>query len=166
MKRGWGGREYGAKGSMGRKGVWGGSKAGVEGSMGQKGAWGARHTPTHHPPLAPSSYGISQPAGRHLPYRTQSLPLKGVRDFVFKIFVRASLLELRGRASFADVGGPFATGSTTSTPACQCASFLCGAHGCMRVHCTIQHSARGFSSLRVGRVRVTAGLARPGQLFS
>ena len=43
-------------------------KAGVEGSMGQKGVWGAWHTPTHHPPLAPSSYDISQPAGRHLPY--------------------------------------------------------------------------------------------------
>ena len=36
--------------------------------MGRKGAWGARHIPTHHPPLAPSSYDISQPAGRHLPY--------------------------------------------------------------------------------------------------
>ena len=36
--------------------------------MGQKGVWGARHTPTQHPPLAPSSYDISQPAGRHLPY--------------------------------------------------------------------------------------------------
>jgi hypothetical protein len=68
LKRGWGGREYGAKGSMGRTGVWGGSKAGVEANLGQKGVWGARHTPTHHPPLAPSSYDISQPAGRHLPY--------------------------------------------------------------------------------------------------
>ncbi len=68
--RGWGGREYGAKGSMGRTGLWGGSKAGVEGSimMGQKGVWGAKHDPTHHPPLAPSRYDISQPAGRHLPY--------------------------------------------------------------------------------------------------
>ena len=62
LKRGsgWGAREYGADGTMG--------KAGVEGSMGQKGVWGAWHTPTHHPPLAPSSYDISQPAGRHLPY--------------------------------------------------------------------------------------------------
>ncbi len=47
---------------MGRKGAW------AEGSMGQKGVWGAKHIPTHHPPLAPSSYDISQPAGRHLPY--------------------------------------------------------------------------------------------------
>jgi hypothetical protein len=38
--------------------------------MGRNGVWGARHTPTHQPPLAPSSYDISQPAGRHQPYFT------------------------------------------------------------------------------------------------
>ena len=67
-KGGWGGREYGAERSMGGKGVWGGTEYGAERSMGRKGEWGARHTPTHRPPLAPSSYDISQPAGRHLPY--------------------------------------------------------------------------------------------------
>ena len=73
-KGGRGGREYGAEGSMGRKGGWGGSlrpgehASGAEGSMGRKGVWGARHTPTHRPPLCHSSYDISQPAGRHLPY--------------------------------------------------------------------------------------------------
>ena len=36
--------------------------------MGRKGVWGAMHTLTNHPQLAPSSYDISQPAGRHLPY--------------------------------------------------------------------------------------------------
>jgi len=86
----WGGREAGADGSMGRNGVWGGLSMGGKGawggreslsrSMGRKGVWGARYIPAHHPPLAPSSYDISQPAGRHLPYWTQSLPLKGVRD--------------------------------------------------------------------------------------
>ena len=64
----WGGREPGAEGSLGRMGAWGGWEYGAEGSMGRKGVWGARHIPTHHPPLAPSSYDISQPAGRHLPY--------------------------------------------------------------------------------------------------
>ena len=78
-KGAWGGREAGAEGRLGRKGAWGGREAGAdgsmgrkgawaEGSMGQKGVWGAKHDPTHHPPLAPSSYDISQPAGRHLPY--------------------------------------------------------------------------------------------------
>ena len=32
----WGGREYGAEGSMGRKGRWGGRESGAEGSMGRK----------------------------------------------------------------------------------------------------------------------------------
>jgi hypothetical protein len=41
-KRAWGGREYGAEGSMGRKRVWGGSEYGAEGSMGRKGVWGGR----------------------------------------------------------------------------------------------------------------------------
>ena len=67
-KGAWGGREAGADGSMGRNGVWGGREYGGKRSMGRKGVWGARHIPTHHPPLAPSSYDISQPAGRHLPY--------------------------------------------------------------------------------------------------
>jgi hypothetical protein len=82
-KGGWGGREYGAEGSMGGKGVWGGGEYGAEGSMGRKGVWGARHIPTHHPPLAPSSYDInSQPAGRHLPYLVYKFILLIEFDFV------------------------------------------------------------------------------------
>jgi hypothetical protein len=82
----WGGREHGAEGSMGRKGAWGGREHGAEGSMGWNGVlvWGARHTPTHwhQPPLAPSSYDNSQPAGRHLPYIYASwqLELRFVRS--------------------------------------------------------------------------------------
>ena len=75
-KGAWGGREPGAGGSLGREGAWGGREPVVEGSLGREGVWGASsmrggpsvHTPTHQPPLAPSSYDISQPAGRHLPY--------------------------------------------------------------------------------------------------
>ena len=70
---GWGGRLAGVEGWLGRKGAWGGREAGAEGNMGRKGVWGGREygalgTSRHHPPLAPSSYDISQPAGRHLPY--------------------------------------------------------------------------------------------------
>ena len=36
-KGAWGGREYGAEGSLGRKGGWGGREYGAEGSMGRKG---------------------------------------------------------------------------------------------------------------------------------
>ena len=34
--------EYGAEGSLGRKGVWGGREYGAEGSLGRKGVWGGR----------------------------------------------------------------------------------------------------------------------------
>ena len=75
-KGAWGGREPGAGGSLGREGAWGGREPVVEGSLGREGVWGASsmrggpsvHTLTHQPPLAPSRYDISQPAGRHLPY--------------------------------------------------------------------------------------------------
>ena len=88
----WGGREAGAEGSLGRKGGWGGREPEVEGSLGRKGAWGGREygaegsmgrtegawgggepgaegsmAPRTQRPLWPSSYDISQPAGRHLP---------------------------------------------------------------------------------------------------
>jgi hypothetical protein len=49
QKRAWGGREYGAEGSMGRfqgrlgrKGASGGREPGAEGSTGRKGGWGGR----------------------------------------------------------------------------------------------------------------------------
>ena len=89
-----GGREPGAEGSLGREGAsggrepraqgaWGGREPVVEGSLGREGVWGESsmrggpsvHTPTHQPPLAPSSYDISQPAGRHLP------------NFIFLFFI-------------------------------------------------------------------------------
>ena len=41
-RAGWGGREPGAEGSLGRKGAWGGREAGAEASLGRKGAWGGR----------------------------------------------------------------------------------------------------------------------------
>jgi hypothetical protein len=98
-KGAWGGREHGADGSMGRKGVymgrkgvWDGREPGAEGSMGRKGVWGDRHIPTHHPhhpPLAPSSYDISQPAGRHLPYFI-CLSVLYVYNILEKLSVRES----------------------------------------------------------------------------
>ena len=72
----WAGREAatGAGRGLGRKGVWGGREPGAGGC--HWAVWGASsmrggpsvHTLTHQPPLAPSRYDISQPAGRHLPY--------------------------------------------------------------------------------------------------
>ncbi len=41
-KGAWGGREYGAEWSLGRKGVWGGREYGAEGSQGRRGVWGGR----------------------------------------------------------------------------------------------------------------------------
>jgi hypothetical protein len=72
-KRAWGGREYGAEGSLGRKGGWGGSEYGAEASMGRKGAWGGReygalgtprHTNVHLHPQATTF--LSPPGGIYL----------------------------------------------------------------------------------------------------
>jgi hypothetical protein len=73
----WGGREYGAEGSLGRKGAWGGREYGAdsEGSMGRKpeGAWGGReygalgtprHTNLHFDPQATTF--LSPPGGIYL----------------------------------------------------------------------------------------------------
>ena len=72
-KAGWGGREPGADGSMGRTGGWGGREAGAKGSMGRKGAWGGReygalgtprHTTLHLHPQATTF--LSPPGGIYL----------------------------------------------------------------------------------------------------
>ena len=72
-KGAWGGREYGADGSMGRKGVWGEKEYGAEGSLGRKGVWGgreygalgtSRHTILHLHPQATTF--LSPPGGIYL----------------------------------------------------------------------------------------------------
>ena len=69
----WGGREYGADGSMGRTGVWGGREYGAEGTLGRKGVWGGReygaqgtprHTSLHFDPQATTF--LSPPGGIYL----------------------------------------------------------------------------------------------------
>ena len=61
----WARTMVGATVSLGREGIWGGRESGARH---QCGAGPSVHTLTHQPPLAPSRYDISQPAGRHLPY--------------------------------------------------------------------------------------------------
>ena len=66
---GWGGREYGAEGSMGRKG----REHGAEGTLGRNGVWGGteygaqgtpRHTDLHFDPQATTF--LSPPGGIYL----------------------------------------------------------------------------------------------------
>jgi hypothetical protein len=60
-KGAWFGRDAGAEGRLGRKGV----LPGAEGSMRRKGAWGARHTPTHRPHFDPQATTfLSPPVGK------------------------------------------------------------------------------------------------------
>jgi hypothetical protein len=79
---GWGGREYGAEASLGRKGAWGGpggSEYGAEASMGRKRVWGGReygaqgaprHTDLHFDPQATTF--LSPPGGIYLIRPTNS----------------------------------------------------------------------------------------------